>query len=264
MISNDRTIHYPNLSKFTELTHFCSTRFGGASVGNYGSFNLSPYTGDVLENYTHNVLKLTTELGITPAQLIFPQQTHSDVVKVIDSTFLALSADTKKAYLTGVDALITNEPQLCIAVTTADCVPIMLYDKEHKAVAVVHAGWRGTCARLVEKTLKAMQHQYGTQPADVHASIGVSISPAVYRVGEELIDAFEQQLFATDLIFKRSNEELYLDLWTANKWLLEQNAVPSSHIEIAGICSFTEHERFFSARKLGIQSGRMLSGIMIR
>lgn len=264
MITNESLIHYPILSKFNELTHFCTTRFGGVSAGTYGSFNLSPYTGDVLENYTQNQHELALELGISVEQLLFPKQTHSDVVKVIDTSFFNLSTEGKQIFLTGVDALITKEPRVCIAVTTADCVPIMLYDSVHNVVAVVHAGWRGTCSRLVEKTLRAMRTHFGTNPIDVHASIGVSISAAVYRVGEELVAEFEKQQYDTELIFNRSNEELYLDLWVANKWLLEQNAVPTSQIEIAGICSFTQHERFFSARKLGLQSGRMLSGIMLR
>jgi YfiH family protein len=251
------------MSKFKELTHFCSTRFGGYSIGNYGAFNLSPFTGDVPRNYQQNLQKLLHRFDIDQSRLIYPFQTHGAVVKAIDESFFNYSAQERVALLNGVDALVTNLPKLCVAVTTADCVPILLYDSKQRVVAAIHAGWRGTCARIVEKTIDLMKLNYGTNPIDVIASIGVSISPDAYKVGEELVTEFENHHFESSIIFKHTRQGLYLDLWAANKWLLEGCGVPSDHIEIAGICSFAQSDQFFSARKLGIQSGRMLSGIMI-
>ncbi len=257
-------IHYPILSCFPELLHFCTTRYGGDSSGNYSTFNISPFSGDNAENQQINLGLLATELRISVQQIHFPYQTHSDNVKIINSDFLQLSDLKKSAYLDGVDALITNLPQVCIGVTTADCVPVLIYDKEQKVVAAVHAGWRGTCSRIVEKTFELMKVSYGTNPENVFASIGVSISPEVYNVGEELITEFEKADFPVTEIFNRLDNQLYLDLWNANKWLLMQMGVPENQIEIAKICSFTNSNNYFSARKLGMKSGRMLSGIMMK
>ena len=257
-------IHYPILSRFPELLHFCTTRHGGVSSGNYGTFNISPFSGDNADSQQTNLSLLATHLQISTHQIIFPYQTHSDCVKIISSDFLQLPESDKIIYLEGVDALITNLPQVCIGVTTADCVPILIYDKVNKVIAAVHAGWRGTCSRIVEKTIQQMIITLGTKPNDVFASIGVSISPAVYNVGEELIEEFDKANFPINKIFNRHDNKLYLDLWEANKWLLMQSGIPENQIEVAGICSFTNSNDYFSARKLGIKSGRMLSGIMLK
>lgn len=257
-------IHYPILSCFPELLHFCTTRHGGVSSGNYGTFNISPFSGDNAENQQANLGLLATELQISTQQILFPYQTHSDNVRIINSDFLQLSDLNKKAYLDGVDALITNLSQVCIGVTTADCVPVLIFDKVNKVIAVAHAGWRGTCSRIVEKTLQQMTITFGTHPKDVFASIGVSISPEVYNVGRELVEEFEKANFPVKEIFNSRENQHFLDLWNANKWLLMQTGVPENQIEIAGICSFSNSNDYFSARKLGIKSGRMLSGILLK
>jgi len=273
-------LHYPILSNFPELQHFCTTRHGGVSSGNYESFNLSPYTSDVAENQQANIKLLAEELQIPAQKIIFPHQTHGNTVKIITSDFLKLSEADRIAFLEGVDALITTIPSVCIGVTTADCVPILLYDSVKKVIAVAHAGWRGTCSCIVENTVKLMQSNFGTSPSHIVASIGVSISPEVYKVGVELVEAFEKQGFPVEEIFiKRNNHqhiqgenehqnehqnELYLDLWKANKWLLIQNGVPENQVEVAGICSYTNSNDYFSARRLGLKSGRMLSGLFLK
>ena len=257
-------LQYPLFSRFPELLHFCTIRHGGVSLGTYGTFNISPFSGDNVENQQANLSLLARKLDITPQQIIFPYQTHSDTVKIINSDFLQLSDSDKITYLNGVDALITNIPTLCIGVTTADCVPVLIFDKVNNVVAAVHAGWRGTCSRIVEKTIQQMTISYGTKPSDIFASIGVSISPEAYNVGEELVEDFEKANFQIPEIFNRCENQLYLDLWKANKWLLMQLGIPENQIEIAGICSFTNSKDYFSARKLGIKSGRMLSGIMLK
>lgn len=257
-------INYPILSQFPGIVHFCTTRQGGISQGNYASFNVTPYTGDLPEHQQANLNELIGLLAISAENLIFPVQTHSDNILTVDADFLLLNKEQRSVRLNGVDALITAEPGICIGVTTADCVPLLLFDTAKKIVAAVHAGWRGTCNRIAEKTLREMIETYGTNPADVFVSIGVSISPEVYNVGEELIAEFENRKFPADEIFIRRDKQLFLDLWTANKWLLTEAGIPHQNIEIAGLCSYSQHENYFSARRLGLKSGRMLSGIMLR
>ena len=123
---------------------------------------------------------------------------------------------------------------------------------------------RGTCARLIQKTLSKMQENFGTNPQDAFVLIGPSISSDVYEVGRELLTNFAQAHFPVNDIFTERNEKLYLDLWEANRFLLLESGVPASQIGISGICTYTAHDKFFSARRLGIKSGRMYSGIVLK
>ena len=252
------------INKSADCISFTTTRQGGVSVGNYASFNLSPFSGDNPVHLEENHQLLCQKLGIEPSKLIIPFQTHGTEIRIIDQAFFHGSADEKTYCLNGVDALITQLPGVCIGVSTADCVPLIFFDAQKKVVAVAHAGWRGTCARIAEKTLLTMIEKFGCNAADIIVSIGPSISVAVYEVGNEVLKNFENAGFDTGEIFVERNGSVYLDLWEANRQSLLNAGIIPEHIEIAGICSYTEHERFFSARRLGIKSGRMLSGIMIQ
>lgn len=252
------------LNPFKEIAHFCTTREGGVSMGNFSSFNISPFSGDSAENFEQNLHILSLQTEIPTDSFIFPFQTHDDKTLIIDSKFLKFNREEKANALKGIDALITAEPDICIGVTTADCVPLLLFDCKQKVIAAVHAGWRGTCARLIQKTLSEMQENFGTNPQDAFVLIGPSISSDVYEVGRELLTNFAQAHFPVNDIFTERNEKLYLDLWEANRFLLLESGVPASQIGISGICTYTAHDKFFSARRLGIKSGRMYSGIVLK
>ena len=232
-------------------------------MGNYASFNLSPFSGDNPVHLEENHQILCRKLGIDPSKLIIPYQTHGTEIRIIEQTFLQLSTHEKLQYLSGVDALITQLPGVCIGVTTAYCVPLIFFDSQKKVIAVAHAGWRGTCGRIAEKTVLKMIEKFGCNAANIVVSVGPSISVDVYNVGHELIEAFENEGFDIDSVFVEKGEKLHLDLWEANRQSLLKAGILPEHIEISGICTYTEHDRFFSARRLGLKSGRMLSGIML-
>lgn len=258
------TLTFDILNPFKEIAHFCTTREGGVSMGNFSSFNISPFSGDSAENFEQNLHILSLQTEISTDSFIFPFQTHDDKTLIIDSKFLKFNHEEKTNALKGIDALITAEPDICIGVTTADCVPLLLFDCKQKVIAAVHAGWRGTCARLIQKTLSEMQENFGTNPQDAFVLIGPSISSDVYEVGHELMTKFAEAHFPVNDIFTERNEKLYLDLWEANRFLLLESGVPASQIGISGICTYTAHDKFFSARRLGIKSGRMYSGIVLK
>lgn len=256
-------ITYPLFSEFNEINHFTSTRKSGVSQGDFFSLNLGLYSGDEPDNIQKNFNLLFDFTGIKPHQLFIPHQTHGDEIIVIDKKFTQESPENQQSLLYGKDALITNIPDIYIGVTTADCVPILIYDPVKKAVGAVHAGWRGTCGKIVSKTIEQMCEKFGSNPNDMFAVIGPSISVNVYNVGNELVDEFEKAGFKTNEIFQQKNEKIHLDLWKANENLLLEKGLKIENIEIAKRCTFTEHETFFSARKLGIKSGRMISVIGI-
>ena len=257
-------ITYNLLNKYNEIAHFCTSRQGGVSVGNYASWNLSPFSGDTTENIAENCAILCGKLGIDSNRLIIPFQTHGTEIREIDGAFFQLPADEKADYLNGVDALITSLPNVCIGITTADCVPLLFFDPIQKVIAAAHAGWRGTCAGIAEKTVSNMVEKYNCLPSDILVTIGPSISANVYEVGKEVVENFENAGFDTSRITEIRDNKIFLDLWKANQQSLENAGILSANIEVSGICTYTEHERFFSARRLGIKSGRMLSGIMLQ
>jgi len=256
-------VTYKLLDKYKGIAHFCTSRQGGVSVGNYASWNISPFSGDTTENIATNCTILCRKIGIDSDRLIIPFQTHGTEIREIGEAFFQLTADEKADYLNGVDALITAIPHVCIGITTADCVPLLFFDPIQKVIAAAHAGWRGTCAGIAEKTVSNMVEKYNCRPSDILVVIGPSISANVYEVGNEVVENFDNAGFDTTRITEIRDNKIFLDLWKANQQSLEKAGILPMNIEVSGICTYTEHERFFSARRLGIKSGRMLSGVML-
>ncbi|MGN1218069.1 MAG: peptidoglycan editing factor PgeF [Phocaeicola sp.] len=258
-----RMLVYGLNESYADIFCFSTTRHGGYSTGQYSSFNCNHYCGDSPENVERNRTLLVEILPGRPKMLIVPHQVHSTVVRTIDIRFLSASEAERKNMLEGVDAVITNLPEVCVCVSTADCIPILCYDVRNKAVAAVHAGWRGTVARIVEKTLTKMQAEYGTRMQDIVAAIGPGISLQSFEVGDEVYQAFSDAGFDMDAISRRYGK-WHIDLWEANRRQLISMGVNPDCIEMSGICTYIENEDFFSARRMGINSGRIISGIMLR
>lgn len=267
-----------------KLTAFSTLRQGGKSSGAYESFNCNPFTGDDLSCVHHNRLLLSQTLNITPEQIIFPQQTHQTNTILIGNDFLSLSSFTQQMILNNTDALITCLPELCIGVFTADCVPLILFDFEHQAIGVVHAGWRGTVKRIVQNTLKQMHYAFQTKPQMVQAIIAPSISFEAFEVGEEVFYAFKEAGFAhNSSIVAKANalhanphgfclvdnsattneQKWHINLPECNAMQLEEVGVLRKNILFSNICTYTSHQQFFSARRLGTQSGRIFTGAML-
>lgn len=271
MMKCDKTLRlYPALLEYDLGEHvraFSTTRQGGVSVGAYASFNANLYCGDDVQHVQQNRELLCQFLGLPFSHLLMPHQTHHDKVCKIDESFLSLSQSEREQMLEGIDALMTDLPDVCVSVSTADCIPVLLYDDVHHAVAAVHAGWRGTVSSIVRKTVERMEEVYHTDVNDVKAVIGPGISLDAFEVGDEVYDAFQSAGFPMMQIAKRyvlSEEKTkwHIDLWEANRWELLQSGVPFSHIHLSGICTYSHNDRFFSARRAGIHSGRILNGIM--
>ncbi|MGL5938169.1 MAG: peptidoglycan editing factor PgeF [Phocaeicola sp.] len=265
LINNKEMLEYDLLQSYSNIFCFTTTRNGGYSRGNYATFNCTDYCGDEAEDVAKNRELLLKRVDSPSVELVIPRQTHSDVVRVVDENYATLSDEQKRELLYGVDALVTNLPGYCLSVSTADCVPILLYDVVHKAIGVVHAGWRGTVARIVVKTVETMRKKYGTTSASLKACIGPSISLESFEVGDEVYDAFQKASFDMTHISKWNGEKgkWHIDLWEANRMQLVEWGVDPSHIEVAGICTLQQSSLFFSARRLGIASGRILSGIVL-
>lgn len=250
----------------SEVIAFSTTRQGGVSIGNYASMNCTPYTGDDIEAVQRNQELLCTALHINKEQLIIPCQTHSVNALVIDKEFLQQNAEKRDELLQHMDALITQEKGVCLCVSTADCTPILLYDRKQQVIAAIHAGWRGSVNCIVRKTLEQMHRLYNTQGEDIYAAVGPCIGFDAFEVGDEVYHAFKQAGFIMEYIskWKPETHKWHIDLPMANKLQLIDFGIPANQISDCDICTFTQHNDFFSARRLGIKSGRILSGIFMQ
>lgn len=239
---------------------FSSTRHGGCSKGQYASFNINHYCGDDEDDIRRNREALCQLLGISDDRLVMPHQVHLTKVATIDETFMALGATERQAALEGVDALMTNLHGVCIGVSTADCIPVLLYDSGHHAVCAIHAGWRGTVQRIVQKAVEAMTETYGTQPKQLVAQIGPGIHLDSFEVGDEVYDAFVREGFDMTAISKKWGK-WHIDLPACNRLqLLAAGLLPQS-VKVSPVCTFQQASDYFSARRLGIHSGRIFTGI---
>lgn len=244
---------------------FSTTRAGGCSCGTYASMNCTPYTGDDPGCVERNKQLLYDLLPQQPNELIIPYQTHGINCLDVDDCFMTSSPNQKKSKLQEVDALTTNLQGICLCISTADCIPVLIYDREHHACAAIHAGWRGTVGRIVSKTLKQMQQRYGTEGKACMACIGPGISLEAFETGDEVYETFATAGFPMARLSYRNpaTQKVHLDLPAANLLQLQAFGIPEAQIEQSHICTFSQHEQFFSARRLGIKSGRILTGIML-
>ena len=254
------TLLYYNIHH--DVIAFSTTRQGGVSTGNYASFNINRYCGDSEEAIKGNRRLLCDLLQIDDEHLIMPHQVHLTKTAVIDESFFNRSEEERKETLEGVDAIMTKLPDVCIGVSTADCIPVLIYDSHRKVAAAIHAGWRGTVKRIVQQTIADMKAIYGSEPKDMKSQICPGISLDSFEVGDEVYEAFAAAGFDMSLISQRK-EKWHINLPECNRLQLIEAGIPSENIDTANICTMKQSETFFSARRLGIQSGRIFTGINI-
>ena len=250
MDKNNGLIHYPIFEMNKNVVAFSTTKKAFKSEA-------PRFTGDAEIIFQENRRQLADLLKIQARQLVFPRQTHTNCV-------VSLS-DIPKKEIKETDALVTNQPDICLCVQTADCVPILFFDPIENVIAAVHAGWRGTVQKISVKTVQMMYANYGSLPENVLALIGPSIGPGVYEVGDEVVREVQKSIpNAEQTLHKNNSDRFHFNLWEANRLLLLNCGLSMENIEVSEECSFTLDEKFFSARRDGVQTGRMVSGIMLR
>jgi YfiH family protein len=243
---------FEQLKKESSLRHFVTDRNTNPDGNEFTlSYSSLPHRSEIKNNRD----LLAKAMGIDDEHLYMPSQIH-------ETRILHVKTGTPKTELKDTDALITNEPGLCIAVMSADCVPILLYDKKNKAIAAIHSGWRGTVARILEKTLHKMNDLFGTTGEDLIACIGPSVSQQSYEVGEEVMNAVHESFENSNVLLQpQTDKKAKLDLWKANQLQLDAFGVPVSQVEISDLCTVISNNYFFSARKG--DTGRFAAGIML-
>jgi hypothetical protein len=249
MHKNQGLIYYKIFRGFENVVAFTSTK------QTFETKN-PRFTGDSPDIFERNRILLAEKLMIKSEQLVFPRQTHTNCVAEISAI--------PETEIKETDALVTNKTEICLCVQTADCVPILLFDPINNVIAAVHAGWRGTVKKISEIAVEKMVEKYGASPENIISAIGPSISMEIYEVGDEVVEEVKKSIpNAKSLIHKNSSGKYHLNLWEANKQVLLKSGIQPKNIEILGECSFIETDKYYSARKEGIETGRMVSGIMI-
>lgn len=242
-------IHYSIFSQFEELLAFTTTKDDFLDP-------LPRFSGKHNHKAEINRQSLAKTLNISHLLMVFPGQCHTANISVIDH----LPVDK----LTETDGLVTGQQNICLCILTADCVPVLLYDPVNRVIAVAHAGWRGTLEGITRKTVETMVKSHSCIPQNIYAVIGPSIGPEVYETGDEVAALFIEKFNSVDaVVIRQPNGRYHLDLWKANELQLLSMGIPSSQIENPGLCTFSNNNYLFSARRDGIDTGRMVSGIMI-
>ncbi|MCU0665570.1 MAG: peptidoglycan editing factor PgeF [Candidatus Omnitrophica bacterium] len=219
-------------------------------------YNMSLAHGDTTSSL-QNRKDFLSFLGIDYKKLACGVQAHSAMVRKVvlaDAGRGALSPDSA---FDKTDAFITNAAGLPMAVFTADCLAVFIYDKKNHAAGIVHAGWRGTKKQICLKTLEYMRKEFSTSPENVYCGFGPRIKSCCYEVGEEFKDFFPE-----DVTFKGG--KYYFDLGNANKRQIVSWGVDPRNIEDKQECNFCNNNKYFSYRKEGVSCGRMMSALMLK
>jgi YfiH family protein len=240
----------PALEKAEEILHAFTTRQNGLGARNSGTKQASDW---------HPVAEA---FGIKPGHLITVNQVHGENIVRIDAQGLIdgkIDPRTVEA-----DAMITNAPGIAIGVETADCVPILLFDPATPAAAAVHAGWRSTVKKIVQKAVGRMRDEFGSDPSKMIAAIGPAIGPECYAVDEPVMVSVRNTFsFWKDIAASRGNDRWNLDLVKANMLELVQTGLTEHNIHSLGMCTSCRRDLFYSFRAEG-RTGRMLSVIMLK
>jgi YfiH family protein len=287
------------LTRIPWLLHAFSTRVGGKSRGACRGLNLGFVESDIRKNVTQNRADFFKALGATTFALADLKQTHSThifhVVRddAAQTRFIPaggaapLSSEGKAP---SGDALVTNQAGILLSIRTADCHPILLVDSRQRVIAAVHAGWRGTLARIAEKTVGVMLAMFGSNPRDITAAIGPGIQACCYGVGEEVVAAFHGRFGQSEHFFKpvpvdqeaaalaakypnvflspfppghapAAQAAAHLDIAAALREQLLAAGLAPAKIHASDLCTACRTDLFFSHRKEGSRTGRMMAVI---
>ncbi|MBU0712359.1 peptidoglycan editing factor PgeF [bacterium] len=246
---NDLTLYRSSLiDSFNHIGHAFSTRLGGVSPEPYNSLNLGLNVGDSDENVVRNRDLFLKSINAGQGQLACGVQVHGNRVQRVENPGL----------FDATDALITDKKNIVLAIKTADCVPVLLYNPVHHVLAAVHGGWRSVKQDIVPKTVNLMSSEYGAKPDDIYCAIGPSIRPCCYEVQRDMADQFP-----TDSI-NRKDDRLFLNLVEVIKSQLLVSGLLPGRIDDSEICTCCHYELFFSYRREGAQSGRMMMAAVLK
>jgi len=248
------------MREFRVIIQAFSTRLGGLSEPPYASLNLGFGSGDDRTRVQRNRARFARSIGLSPNDLVTLRQVHGNrVIVLTEATDLQLIRGAPG------DGLLTNRPDLPLGIITADCFPVVLVAPGVPAVGIMHAGRKGTAAGVVPTAIALMSQAFDAPPEALFVAIGPGIGRCCYEVDKGSAESFETQFTLNDAVYRPSRPgHLYLDLQKAIVQQLRQAGVPSTHVWCADLCTACHSHWFYSYRREGPRSGRMLNVVMIR
>jgi len=228
-------------SKFTNIKLFLSTKIGGANTPPF-YFNMSFNVGDDKERVKQNREVFFNSIKINEKNIAFQKQTHSDNVLIIN----------RPGIYNNCDGLLTNEINIFLSVSVADCVPIFIYDLENKVVGAIHSGWQGSEKKILSKAIKLLKSHFNSKPENIYSFIGFSAGVCCYEIGKDIANKFEKEYL------RFYNNKIFLDLKKLNYSLLLQENIPENNIEICSLCTICNSNILHSYRRDKQYSGRMM------
>ena len=239
------------------LAHGVFTRLGGVSTAPWASLNVGSTVGDRANDVERNKQLMYDALGVDSARVCTVWQVHGA------ETVVWQDSPQPDANLQQADGMVTDQWDLPLVMRFADCVPILFYDPIKTVIGLAHAGWRGTIAGAGASVVRQMVETYGCRPQDIQAGIGPSIGPETYQVGPEVVSAVQAAFRQSDgLIRVAPDGSSYLNLWEANRRTLQKAGL--TDIEVAGICTASHNDEFFSHRAEAGTTGRFGAVILLR
>lgn len=223
--------------------HAFSTRLGGTSPLPRAALSLGNFRQDERANVIENRRRFLSALDASDWRLATARQIHSSEVSLVTAEEGAEAPEC--------DALMTDLPRVLLAVQTADCLPILIADERTGATAAVHAGWRGTLARILARTIERMQLAFDSRPQDLLMAMGPAAAACCFEVGDEVVEAFSGRFsYAADLFSRpRAEGKAHLDLNLANERQAVDAGLPGERIYRLGLCTMCRTDLFFSYRR---------------
>jgi polyphenol oxidase len=252
-VEKDVMIKIPHVAEFGAFMAF-SLRTGGCSPAPFDSLNFSSAHGDSTENILKNFQALGNALSVDPIGIATCEQVHGD-----DILFLETSGHHPGEY----DAIISADSDFFPAVKTADCLPILIVDKERRVSAAVHSGWRGTVRRIAGKVARSLQERFGCKGGDLFAALGPAIGRCCYEVDDAVLVPFHRSYpeaaAFTESSSRNGKPTTRLDLRAANMCDLMSAGIPAGNISNVDLCTCCTPDLFFSYRRNGPLSGRHIA-----
>lgn len=244
-----KLITFDIFKPFNKLFHVFSTRIGGISVAPFDGLNLGLHTADNPQDVKKNRRLFFEKLSISRDRVVFPEQVHSSKVQIV----------SKPGIVEKCDGLITSQKNLFLSVQTADCFPVFLYDPNKEVIALIHSGWRGTASNICGETILMMKDRLGCNPHDILAAVGPGVQQNCYQVDEKTAAHFASAFLLPD-----GEKHYKLNVQEAIVAQLREKGVPAAQIEIDSTCTHCAVQLYYSYRRDGAKSGRMMGIIGIR
>lgn len=257
------------MEQYSELTVGFTSRHGGVSQAPYSTLNCGLHVNDVVDHVVRNRELLAEAVGQPFEAFTYAEQVHGNEVTVVSLEERGMGRTSRETAIQAKDGFITNNKGVVLCAQFADCVPLFFYDPVKRVAGLAHAGWKGTVLNISMATISLMTHTFGSQTTDIRAAIGPSIGACCYEVDETVASRVKHVL--TDIkasseerqavMVDKGNGKYMLNLQELNRKLLRQAGILSSHIEVSQLCTSCSRDHFFSHRKEGGSTGRMIAWI---